>query len=90
MWANDQKFQCVLTIADPRVPDKKLAWLDDDEDIDHLRVEAEVRESSNWFVLCVEALVPNLVDTRGTRCKLIHLAQAPETNCNGIGYDMLL
>lgn len=44
VWANDQKFQCVLTIADPRLPDKKLAWLDHDEDIDHLRVEAEVGE----------------------------------------------
>lgn len=42
VWANDQKFQCVLTIADPRLPNKKLAWLDDDEEIDHLRVEAEV------------------------------------------------
>lgn len=43
MWASDQGFECVLTIADPRFPDKKLGWLDDDGDIDHLRVEAEVR-----------------------------------------------
>ena len=42
VWASDQGFECVLTIADPRFPDKKLGWLDDDGDIDHLRVEAEV------------------------------------------------
>ena len=43
MWASDQGFECILTIADPRFPDKKLGWLDDDGDIDHLRVEAEVQ-----------------------------------------------
>ncbi|CAN0148094.1 unnamed protein product [Pylaiella littoralis] len=44
VWASDQGFECILTIADPRFPDKKLGWLDDDGDVDHLRVEAEVDE----------------------------------------------
>lgn len=43
MWASDQGFECILTIADPRFPDKKLGWLEDDGDVDYLRVEAEVR-----------------------------------------------
>lgn len=49
IWSNNQNFQCVLTIADPRFPDKKLGWLDkgdggddDNKELDHLRIEAEV------------------------------------------------
>lgn len=48
MWASDQGFECVLTIADPRYPDKKLGWLDDDGDVDHLRVEAEVQHVKSF------------------------------------------
>lgn len=32
----------MLTLADPRLPDRKLSWLDDEEGLDHLRVEVEV------------------------------------------------
>ncbi|CAM9277635.1 unnamed protein product [Scytosiphon promiscuus] len=52
VWASDQGFECILTIADPRSPDKKLGWLEDDGDVDHLCVEAEVDEedtsSRSW------------------------------------------
>ncbi|CAM9893070.1 unnamed protein product [Ectocarpus sp. 12 AP-2014] len=42
VWASDQGFECILSIVDPRFPDKKLGWLEDDGDVHHLRVEAEV------------------------------------------------
>ncbi|CAN0204731.1 unnamed protein product [Ascophyllum nodosum] len=45
VWASDQGFQCVITIADPRFSEKELGWLDDDEEIDHLRIEAEVDDN---------------------------------------------
>ncbi|CAN0550183.1 unnamed protein product, partial [Ectocarpus sp. 8 AP-2014] len=29
VWASDQGFECILSIVDPRFPDKKLGWLED-------------------------------------------------------------
>lgn len=50
VWASDQRFEAILTIVDPRFPDKKLAWLDDDPDVDNLTVEVEVRRSEGLVV----------------------------------------